>query len=76
VDVPDVLPLRDFIRHIEVTSQPGKIYAGAERRVAEQVAAAGGIDLARVLEIHGERRLAWKNEAADVGGLLIALILR
>ena len=73
--VPDVLPLGELVGRIEVTPQAWKVDAGRQRRVAEQVAAAVGVVLAGVLEIHRKRRLAGEDEAAHVGGLLVPLRL-
>src|SRR4029077_7319447 len=45
-------------------------------RIAKEVTAAVGVVFAGVLKVNGERCRARKDEAADVGGLLVALGLR
>ena len=66
MDVPDILPFGKFIRHIEMARDSWDIDAGGQCRIAKQVAAAVRVDLARILEVHGERRFARKEKSADI----------
>src|SRR6266404_279826 len=72
VDVPAVLPLGDLVSQIEMVPDPGKIDAHGQRRLSQQVASPIHGVLARVLKVHGKRILGWHDEAADIGGFLIA----
>src|SRR5208283_5879569 len=76
VHVPLVLPLGDFVGKVEVVPNAREIDADGRLRIAEQVAAAVGGIFAAILEIHRERGLAGIDESADVGRLLVSLVLR